>query len=564
MKKDILLFSLSSVLLVSLVSCDRATTTINKADVVIHIGEVEDVESSFYYVNGVTSIPYLEMDDAMTILLANRNILLEDAKYSLTGTYEGDGYTMKKKGGPSVYFDFASETVTFSSRSAFQTESYSKLPLDPAVINQKEGKSMFYAVDADSSFFIPGKPVTFDLAKYGIHMWKVGNKGYIPLSTFSDLFFSPSYTYLTEKNGEGYILQYGFQDNETLRNKFWAKEVGIRDKDVAEYTYNELCFVMDNLYGFKSREDDYDALLSRAGLKDKIKSTDARASSLALADFFQNYIDDLHTAYFSEGFYGPYGRFEGSPLGSSREKYQALMAEYQSAREAALGYSGKVYDYSRVGDTAFITFDSFDFDPSKYGETVADLSEVKDTVSLLQYARNKLLNEDSDVKNVVYDISCNGGGDTVALYYASGFLSGESVVHIQSPIDGSKTSVAFKVDSSGDKAIGEDDKALADKKLFVLESELSFSCGNAFPNIIADNRAGTLIGKTSGGGACCIAPYLLPDGSLYQISGECMFSTKRNGDYLSNEQGAVPDINLAPSSFYNRSKLVSIIDNYVA
>ena len=100
-------------------------------------------------------------------------------------------------------------------------------------------------------------------------------------------------------------------------------------------------------------------------------------------------------------------------------------------------------------------------------------------------------------------------------------------------------------------------------KFAVLTSRSSFSCGNAFPAICADEGV-PIIGERSGGGACAVVLGCTADGFPYQFSNKLRISHK--SDWSTVETGApiAQGGEITPGAdFYNDTKLQQIIDAVV-
>jgi len=66
----------------------------------------------------------------------------------------------------------------------------------------------------------------------------------------------------------------------------------------------------------------------------------------------------------------------------------------------------------------------------------------------------------------------------------------------------------------------------------------------------------TLMGRTSGGGACVVGHSSLADGTFMQYSSQAVLCTRKNGSYYSVDRGAEPDVIIDdPATFYNRTAL---------
>ena len=112
-----------------------------------------------------------------------------------------------------------------------------------------------------------------------------------------------------------------------------------------------------------------------------------------------------------------------------------------------------------------------------------------------------------------------------------------------------------------DGKFDENDRGLTGKKIYVLTSPVSFSCGNLVPNILKHSNKVTLMGRTSGGGACCVLPMSTAYGSAFNLSGPMCLSFTKNGAFYDIESGAEPEIALMhPASFYDRAGLTEYIN----
>ena len=120
----------------------------------------------------------------------------------------------------------------------------------------------------------------------------------------------------------------------------------------------------------------------------------------------------------------------------------------------------------------------------------------------------------------------------------------------------------LNLDGKIDDKDAEYHKTIKEKFNFVvLASRRSFSCGNAFPVICADEGI-PVIGEQSGGGACVVGIGCTADGFPYQFSNKCRLSHKV--DWSTIESGvsitAGGEI-LDAADFYNDTKIQAIIDS---
>ena len=153
------------------------------------------------------------------------------------------------------------------------------------------------------------------------------------------------------------------------------------------------------------------------------------------------------------------------------------------------------------------------------------------------------------------------GGQSVAAVYTLGAFLGTGSVSTKDPLTGAMVTGNYEIDINLDGAIDEKDLGLLDKNLFCLESPVSFSCANLVTCAFKHSNRVSLIGKSSGGGACIVYPLTTADGSYFQISGDLQLSFQKNGAFYDIDQGAEPDYPLMkPESFYDRQALVNFIN----
>ena len=119
----------------------------------------------------------------------------------------------------------------------------------------------------------------------------------------------------------------------------------------------------------------------------------------------------------------------------------------------------------------------------------------------------------------------------------------------------------YRADVNRDGVFDEKD-TVADKNLFCLISPCSFSSGNLVPCVFKDSGMVTLLGRTSGGGACSILNVSTAWGTSFQISVNICASFLKNGAFYDVDRGAEPDYVLTvPDSFYDRAALTDYLNS---
>lgn len=247
--------------------------------------------------------------------------------------------------------------------------------------------------------------------------------------------------------------------------------------------------------------------------------------------------------------------------GQSTIRFWRQAKPYYEARSKA--YPNGIPAYEEIGNTAYITFDGFEAIPDgvDYYEEMPT-AEAEDTMGIMIYAYNQITREDSPIENVVLDMSCNLGGQANTAVYTIGAFLGVCSVSTRNTFSGALVTANYTVDLNMDGAIDEGDQALQHKNLFCLESPMSFSCGNLVPSAFKASNCATLLGRTSGGGACVVQPLSTADGSAFQVSGAHQLSFLKNGAFYDIDQGAEPDFPLMrPDSFYDRESLTDYINS---
>ena len=147
---------------------------------------------------------------------------------------------------------------------------------------------------------------------------------------------------------------------------------------------------------------------------------------------------------------------------------------------------------------------------------------------------------DPEVKNLIIDITANGGGSADIVMAMTSLVLDKSYISQDNALTGQRAIVQYEVDRNFDGVFNEADKDVRyDLNFAVLTSGNSFSCGNLFPSILKDNDV-PVMGITSGGGACAIQAMCTADGFCFQISS---FRARLNSLYGQNiDSGITPDI----------------------
>ena len=409
-----------------------------------------------------------------------------------------------------------------------------------------------------------GKYVTLNLADYRIDIVEKDGECYIPFQTLNDLFMNDEYIWFVF-NGEKVI---GAGYDCSLINEMYTGKTHDMSPEFAQFNYEELCLLLDCKYVLKPEhgiDSFYQFFANNQEILQYLSGTDAMRASYAIAMLCLYYFDDLHSSFTFPSYL--FERNEERDKLVKRAFFgpsmnQAIFQDglYTTTREAF--YGDKVPGYEEVGDTAFITFDSFDVLRQDYYDPSIDFSDPKDTIDLIIYANRQIKREGSPVKNIVIDLSNNGGGDSDAAIFVISWFLGEAAIALRDTFTGAETNAVYLADVNLDGEFDEQDNVAYGYRLYCMTSPSSFSCGNLVPAACRACGYVTLIGQTSGGGSCVVLPCTTAAGTVFQISGPMQISIIRNGSFYNVDAGVEPDVRLVkPESFYDRPALVEYLNS---
>ncbi|MCR5006967.1 MAG: S41 family peptidase [Oribacterium sp.] len=514
-----------------------------------------------YFINGGV-IPYISVSDISSIL---QQIYESDNPaepfYELKFETEGD-HAVYARGAYKLDFDFENDTIEFNDYDAFFRMDNSLL-VDMVCLTANTAK-LFRQSSLSTDRY--GKVVTFDLKPYGIDLVRDKEGYYAPLQTVSDVIFS-YYENMALYNGDSVIIAPYMDDD--LKEIFnsgsekWSEEL-------AEFSYNEICFALDYQYGLKEIHDieSFDKLLTETGLKSEFLSSDQTVAEAALYKLIYLYLGDLHSQFNGVSYMTDRAKLTEmvSPigLGLAFNAWVNDKDEFIAARDKH--YPEGIPAYEEIWNTAYITFDHFtDRKPEidYFAEPTDEDNSDADTIRLMQYACQQILRENSPVENVVMDLSINGGGDTCTAEYVMAVFLGQADLSAKNTLSGAMTDAVYTIDTNLDGEFDEKD-ALAGKglHLFCLESPVSFSCGNLVPNAFKASHKVTLLGQESGGGSCSVHCFSTAGGSQFQVSGFRRFSIMKNGSFYDVDRGAQPDYFIGEADrFYDRKNLTEYINS---
>ena len=401
-------------------------------------------------------------------------------------------------------------------------------------------------------------PVVFSFQKYGIDLRGDDSAVYFPLATINDL-YSDLYYHIAGYNGEKVIVVTDNQQSDLAKlepkQTLRVLTAESRSADMAAFSYGQLCFVVDHFYGMPGRspleqairKDGLDKALDSAEngatIKKLLKSTDMKEYVFGM-NCLQMLLDDGgHTVLMPDLLiYTKLEEEEGQgglawmgAVNKMRNSYPELAGKLLQYAQSMGSPNKEIIEllrptkdtYWKQGDTAYLLLNSFGmtndaawkayYDGGCKGATPAvnknflgDLSVVLDAL--------KRASDDPEVKNLVVDLSTNGGGSLDVVMAMTALMGGQSHFYSENVLTGQRQIIYYDVDCNFDGKFDEKDKAVKyDLNFAVLTSDIAFSCGNLFPSLMKD-MGYPIIGEKSGGGACAVQNFITGEGLQYQLS----------------------------------------------
>ena len=526
------------------------------------------MDVTLYFLDGVTDLPYIEVNDWLSLMDNFFDGPGTDINYSI----ETDGpvvtYTRHnsdseaKDNGATMVIDFDKNSIDFMDYNVFCLRGNAATLLDTVTMNllNEAGEPVLLEKVDTGSFTRYGDELIFPLSDYGIDLIMQDGLYLVPLQTMSDIVMPNTTMGSFFFNGQCVIVS---ADISACADLYYAAPTGDRSEALAEFGYNELCMMMDYFYGLKEthRIESFDRLFDDIGFKGPLTGPSAEQADKAIYRLTTDFLDDNHTDW--HGFSYLAGPLDYSASGAARTKLFAYLERLNAAK--AQFYPDGIPGYEEIGNTAYISFDTF-MNLTRNGEDyylVEDLQDfpAEDSIALIMRAHEQIYRENSPIENVVLDLSTNLGGSESAAVFTIAWFLGEAAISGTDNMTGAMGTTTYRADVNRDGVFDEKD-TVADKNLFCLISPCSFSSGNLVPCVFKDSGMVTLLGRTSGGGACSILNVSTAWGTSFQISVNICASFLKNGAFYDVDRGAEPDYVLTvPDSFYDRAALTDYLNS---
>ena len=374
-----------------------------------------------------------------------------------------------------------------------------------------------------------------------------------------------------------------------------------RFEDLVKYNYNQLCFTFDNLRGYTSQLLFGDHNLQTIGLNSLLETYHPEVKKLLLSTEKSDYEKGIMLLF--GGLYdgGHTGLLSKNPPNTSYyqalrddSKYKDLVNKFMGVEEKKLAkrqafsdtkaiifgvdYSSSKfgYHYDSTNKTAYIAFDTFVTDSKRWDQyykgdksKLQEMENKDNMYDTFAFVRKSLYDaKASGAKNVVLDLTTNGGGGIDAVMGVLGLINGAKAKETSSnTVDKTRSVKEYSIDINLDGKFDEEDVKEAKSfnfKIIGLTSSLAFSSGNYLPSLMSA-RGIKIIGEKSGGGSCCMIREATADGLLYARSGYSVLCD----DYGNNvDFGVEVDYNLMktnPDGSFNVSQFfdVKLVSEYM-
>ena len=530
---------------------------------------IEDGEFALRFYNETPNVPYMGICEYSELMKHQPLTLREN---------EDGTCVVSNETGEELFCDAANGLITVNNWGGFFDL---PLPLEDEALGWKDTSTHFIRF-TDVEYEGDPAPVELDFAGYGIHVYSDENDIYLPVSTLSNIMTDIATNHLLY-NGEALYRQRFSLDGSSIEGLYnsevlKAEAQGTRERplDIVKQSYADLCFSLDYFFGHPGKAK-LDAAIAEKGLDGALTDLGKKGASIkkgllspslssymsAMNELFFKYLSDGHTLFTSGtefmnmGFAHPFKLSAGyfADILESPNTISQLLNELIVGQRAD-AWGDDVY--REYGNTAIIRLDSFMPDEEaweSYYNGEGDFPE--DPLGIVVSGLRKA-DENPDIKNVIFDLSCNSGGSPDVLMAILAMTTGQNQLYGIHKLTGQDMTFTFETDTNFDGVYDEKDKEVHyDFNYGVLTTRHAFSCGNLFPFIAREGGA-VIIGEPSSGGSCCIQAGSDAEGFRYMMSSAQWQLRDLEGDDL--EAGCPVDIPIEAKSNRFLNAAVSLLN----
>ena len=454
-----------------------------------------------------------------------------DLTEGMTFNRSGGEYTLTNIAGTSAIFDIDKDTIYTANFENFTTLAYSLL------VMMSGGVDNNYPFIKMTDTYEPADPasLTLNLGEYGIDLRGDDTGVYAPVATISDIFATSETYYVVYAGEKLYTKEFAksLQPTAALDTDpdFLAAIQEDHPADLADFIYRELCFNLDTWYGQPGQEYVHDDLVGTKlddlltekypQIKAWLQSSDAKTYFTGMYHLINGLLfDGGHTTIPSRLnneqslMFDVLSTFAGQPY---QELFVFANFRKQTDARSRIPLRDAAYGndyYTEQGDTAMIHFDAFAVDYNGWKAFYAGEGErplifesaqgtMYDTVGTVLSGLERA-KQNPEIKNIIIDMSCNGGGDSGAMMAVEWLINGQGYLRFDSRLTGRVKTTDVQFDMNFDGVFDENDVSpYTDYNFGVLTSNYAFSCGNAFPWFMHEHDA-MILGEKTSGGACAI------------------------------------------------------------
>lgn len=578
--RSLLRAGLSALMLALLLGCgaqagSQATYVERTLRLVSNVdGAPSELTVRFY--DEAPNVPYFGLAQYKEIVLGDACAVESDGKTA----------TLTSTDGGSVVVDDAEDKILSGNLAAFRNY----------VAPQQQPGRAYGMLDLGSRFVRVGsveyegqaQATTLDYGAYHIDVHVDDKDAYLPLACESDLLAMASWGALFYNGSNLYLVDRPIFNIEELDPNYYEqlRANHVRPQDMVDFTYNNLCFLMDNLVG-NTKSDALGTLVAEVGLDKALDHDEATRKTRELlesTDFFEflagtEYLASLtfdgHTALYDYTLAQSQAYLD-SDLVKDGTIFEALAKtdlvssfEQRSGsddgdsiveqRQKVLGENPPTY--REQGDTAVIMLDSLmNYNADAWDEHYEKGAEIPgdDLVGALVFSL-KRAKENHQIKNVIIDVSHNEGGYNELLAVLEAFVLNKPQLRLYDQLNQQYCVVNYEVDSLFDGSFAASTLANdMDVTFAVLTSRRTFSCANAFAAHCRDAGI-SLLGEPSLGGEHLVVPSFFPEGLIGQVSARTMKMVDASGS--GNEEGVPVDVELDYADYYDMDRLGEVMNS---
>ncbi|WP_029608662.1 S41 family peptidase [Mycoplasma simbae] len=424
-----------------------------------------------------------------------------------------------------LIFNEEKDTIEFTSTNNFQfSNDIAAIPQYPRIKFDRYDTVTFKKNKTDLN--------VLNLKKYNIDIIVDKENIFMPLSAFNLVFVANNY-YNLMYNGESFLgVDYNNSRIEpyNLETYYDVTRNQTETEQQRLNNYNILALMFDKFYGLskplykRNGVKDFYEFSEKIGLKPHLLSTNHSTYTEAYRQLWYKHLNDLHSSIVTHSLYRKADSIvnnTGQRYSEKRKKFDKISNDLRYLRSTTTSPNGHNYlnKITHVyGDTARIVFDSFN-SGSTQGLDRSEWWKV-DTYWLFRDAIARIKKDDPQnrVKKVIIDMALNGGGSSVAMQQAAGYLTNKPInIFVRNNLSEEYTDMSFKIDTNGDKVFDRRD-AHPEYEWYVLAGINTFSAANLFTHWAKTSGVAKVIGNRSGGGMYSILPAVLPDGTNVNIS----------------------------------------------